>query len=91
MVNRENIIITDDNFDEEFERICDEKGYSYGCGVEFVESLPEGFTKSDNICVKVIIEPNIAIDCSSAIENYKIAFQFANGFMIFTERSSLYD
>lgn len=91
MINRENIIITDDNFDEEFEKICNENGYPYGCDVKFVDSLFKGFTKSDNKYVKVIIEPNIAIDCSSAIENYQIAFRFANGFMIFTERSSLYD
>lgn len=90
-MSRKNIIITDDNFDEEFEKICEEKGYPYGCGVEFVSALPEGFTKSDDVWTKSIIEPNIAIDCSSAIENYQIAFQFANGFMIFAERESMYD
>lgn len=90
-MNRENIIITDDNFDEEFEKICDEKGYPYGCNVEFVDSLPVGFTKSENEWIKTIIKPNIAIDCNTAIEIYQIAFQFANGFMIFVERSSLYD
>lgn len=96
MEDRKSITITDENYDYEFERICDEKGFSYGQSCEFVETLPEGFSKQQNDnggdeWVKFSVKPNIAIDCTSEIEEYWIAFEFANGFMIIYERDSMYD
>lgn len=96
-MNRKNIIITDANYDYEFEKICDDNGYPYCVDCEFVNKLPDGFekqpkeTESDYDYCKTIINPNVAVDCSSAIENYKMAYEFKNGFMIISERDSLYD
>jgi hypothetical protein len=94
--NRKNISITDKNYDFEYEKICEENGYPYCIYSEFVEKLSSKFFKStdENGCeiwCEVTFKPNYAIDCSSAIEEYQIAYEFANGFMVFHERSSFYD
>lgn len=96
-MSRKDIIITDDNYDEEFEKICDARGCLYGIANEFFTELPAGFEKQskekedDEDYCKVKIEPNIATDCSSAIENYELAYEFKNGFIIISERDSLFD
>lgn len=97
MSERYNMIITDDNFDVQFEAICDLLGIPYGTEAEFVDELPEGFSynnpedekDSDYICTKSML--NIAVDCGSAIEEHKLAYAFANGYMILSDRSSMFD
>lgn len=97
-MDRKDIVITDDNYDEEWEKLCDAHGWSYGRGNEFIEELPKDFSENNNKencddCdyAKVSFEPNIAIDCASAIEHYWTAWQFKNGFMIVYDRDSMYD
>ena len=94
--DRKQTVLTDENYDQEFERICDENGYFYGQNSEFVEKLPEGFCKqiNDKGCeewCKTSVAPNLAIDASSAIKEYYMAYEFANGFIVIYERSSMYD
>lgn len=72
--------ITDDNYDEEFEKLCDLNGYRYDMGVKFVEKLPDGFhevnveSAKDSDYVKCVMD-------WSGNEEYQ-AYKFANGFMI---------
>lgn len=80
-IQRRSIIsITDDNYDEEFEKLCDLNNYPYSMGVKFVETLPEGFHEEsvekakDSDYVKCVIG-------WSGSEEY-LAYKFANGFMI---------
>lgn len=94
--DRKQIFITDDNYDQEFEKLCDENGFSYGQDNEFVKQLPDGFQKQQNDngyeeWCKVAFSPNHAIDCASQIEEYWMAYEFANGFIIIYDRSSLFD
>lgn len=95
--NRKNIVITDENYDAEFEKICDANGYLYGTKSQFVTNLPDGFhqVNKDEDCTydfyKSTILPNFAVDCVSAIENYCMAYEFKNGFMIIGEKSSFWD
>lgn len=97
-MNRKNIIITDNNYDEEWEKLCDIQEWTYGKNNQFVEQLPKGFSENTNKenaddydYSKVTFEPNIAIDAASAIETYQMAWEFKNGFMIVSDRDSMYD
>lgn len=92
------LIITDEIFDENMERLADENDFLYGQFLDFVEKLPKelNFTKQDNkngyeewISVRSL--PNHAIDCISPIVESIVAYEFANGFMLFGERDSLWD
>ena len=96
-MNRKDIVLTDDNYDEWHEKLCDANGWSYSQDSKFVTNLPPGFSKEDaqketdyDYC-KVTVEPNIAIDSASAIEHYQMAFEFKNGFLIIYERNSMMD
>lgn len=90
------MIITDDNFDENMEKLADENGFQYNQFIKFLNELPKDFTKQDNkngyeewISVKTY--PNHSVDCVSPIVVSTFAFEFANGFMIFGERDSMFD
>lgn len=90
------LFITDDNFDENMEKLADENNFSYGQFVAFLEKLPNGFTKQDNKndyeeWVSVKTYPNHAIDCVAPIVESIVAYEFANGFMLFGEHDSIYD
>lgn len=91
---RKQILITDENFDEQFEKICDQNGWPYGISAEFTDKLPEGFLKQwdttgqEEWC-RCAILPNQSAGCTSAIEVYSMAYEFANGFMILQERHSM--
>lgn len=41
--------------------------------------------------ISVKTYPNHSIDCASPIIICKFAYEFANGFMVFGERDSMYD
>lgn len=84
-----NVVISDDNYDDEYEKICDMMNIPYGSMHNFVETLSDRFMEQDSDYgnfkewIDSSVEPNFAIDCSSPIVNAKIAFEFSNGFMIF--------
>lgn len=97
-LDRKDIIITDNNYDEEWERLCDAHGWKYSRESKFVDELPEGFSENkdkencdDYDYSKVSFEPNVAVGCTSAIENYETAWKFKNGFMIVYDRDSMFD
>lgn len=92
------LVITDEIFDENMEKLADENDFSYGQFLEFVAELPKelNFSKQDNkngyeewICVRTY--PNHAIDCVVPIVESIVGYEFANGFMLFGERDSMWD
>lgn len=89
---RKDIFISDENYDLECEKICDENGWSYGKENDFVKTLSSDFQKQiDDFgekWVSVNFYPDQVIDCIAPIEIYGIAYEFANGFMIFQCSSS---
>lgn len=90
------LVITDEIFDENMEKTAEENGFSHLQFLEFVEELPKGFTRQENEngyeeWVSVKIYPNHCIDCVSPIVESVVAYEFANGFMLFGERDSMWD
>lgn len=90
---RKNIFISDENYDLEHEKICDENGWSYGKESDFVKTLSSDFQKQiddfgEEKWVSVSFYPDHVINCIGPIEIYGIAYEFANGFMIFQCSSS---
>lgn len=92
------LIITDDIFDENMEKLADENNFAYGQFLDFVQKLPENlkFNKQENkngyeefVCVRTL--PNHSIDCASHIEQTIFAYEFGNGFMLFGDRDSFWD
>lgn len=84
--NYSNIILTDDNFDENLEMICDTMGVSQECYESFESTLDDSFTFQYNNNIKEWISSNgcISSKCGlKATQSYKIAYEFANGFMVF--------
>lgn len=90
-----NLIITDDNFDENMEKLADENGFPYVSYLDFVEKLPENlnFTKQDNengyeewISIKTI--PNRSSRYVFYNQEQITAYEFANGFMLFGIREN---
>ena len=78
------------------EKLADENGFQYGQFIDFTKDLSKDFTKQINKngyeeWVSVKTHPNHSIDCSSPIVVNTLAYEFANGFMIFGERDSMYD
>lgn len=97
-MDRKDIVITDDNYDEEWERLCDAHGWKYSRTNEFVKELSKDFSENtdkknndDYDYSKVSFEPNVALGSTSAIEHYWTAYAFKNGFMIVYDRGSMYD
>lgn len=91
-----NTIITDDNMDEEMERLADQNGYGYNQCLGLYDKLSVGFTVQKNkngyeewINQKVL--PNHSIDCIAPIIETAIAYEFGNGFLLFGERDSMWD
>lgn len=92
------LILTDENFDENMEKLADENDFSYGQYLKFVEKLPEelNFSRQDNKngyeeWISTRTRPNHAIDCVSPIVESIVAYEFANGFILFGERDSMWD
>lgn len=87
-MSRKDITITDENYDEQFEKICEEQGFPYGSENNFVEKLPDDFTKIDKKddpddcdyqCTK--LNPDHSSDCANALQDIITAWEFANGFI----------
>lgn len=88
-----NVIITDENFDEEMERLADQNNYNYSQCIGFAEKLSDDFIVQQNdngyeewVCQKVY--PDFSIDCVTPIIEAVVAYEFANGFMLFYDISS---
>lgn len=88
-----NVIITDENFDEEMERLADQNNYNYSQCIGFAEKLSDDFIVQQNdngyeewVCQKVY--PDFSIDCVAPIIEAVVAYEFANGFMLFYDISS---
>lgn len=85
---RKDIVITDENFDLELEKICEAIGCPYSSYYEFVGMLPDGYykqrkdTEYDCDYIKGKILPDFSSDCTQAIEEGYMAYEFKNGFMI---------
>jgi len=82
------VIITDDNFDEEFEKLCDILHISYGSWFEFVDNLGDGFFKQTHelgfeewINQKVNAHYNPVGNVYPCISG-SLAYECGNGFMI---------
>lgn len=90
------VVITDNNEDEEMEKLAEENGYPIWHYLGFEEKLPHNkFYEQENehgyaewVCQKVL--PNHSIDCVAPDVHNFMAYEFANGFMIFGERDSIY-
>lgn len=90
------VIITDDNMDEELEKLADQNGYSYNQCLGFFDNLGDKFKMQQNsngyeewIDMKVL--PNHSIDCIAPIIESIIAYEFGNGFILFGDRDSMWD
>lgn len=94
------IYITDDNSDEEREKLCVLLGQPYSAG-SFEEKntilgdkrFEKEYSKQFDceVLIAQVIRPNFAIDCVAPIIETTIAYEFANGFMVFGYRDSFYD
>lgn len=90
------LIIVDENFDENMEKLADENGFYYSQYIDFVKELPKGFEKQENKngyeeWIRIDFYPNHCINCVAPIVITTCAYEFANGFMLFGERDSFYD
>lgn len=90
------VILTDENFDEEVEKLAEIIGLHHTQYEDFVTKLDDKFKCQEHDLgfeewVKQIVKPNFAIDCAAPIfESWK-AYEFGNGFVIFYDRDSLWD
>lgn len=82
-----NTILTDNNFDEELEKLCDKVNISHNEYESFEEKLPKDFIVQDNNgideWISYSINPDFSIDCIRAFQKGFLAYEFGNGFMIF--------
>lgn len=90
------LIIVDENEDENMEKLADENNFRYSQYLGFVKELPKNFEKQENRngyeeWIDCKVSPNHCINCVAPIVKTVIAYEFANGFMLFYERDSLYD
>ena len=80
-------VLTDENFDEEMEKLAEIIGIPFTCFKNFVKELDSSFAVRTHdlgfdewACVKIINQnPSI----SEAYEDVYLAYEFGNGFMIF--------
>lgn len=94
------VYITDYNEDEEREKLCELLNQPYYAGSfweteDFKEDKRFEKTCDEELDCEVwiaqVVLPNHAIDCIAPIIETAIAYEFANGFMVFGFRDSLYD
>lgn len=87
-----NVIITDDNFDKEHEKLCEIIGISHVNDWDTYTELPGGFTEQQasgrfnedlgfSEFVRGKVMPNKGSDFSQAFEVGEVAYQFGNMFI----------
>lgn len=96
VIRYSDLVIIDSNFDENMEKLADENDFRYNQFINFLKELPKDFKKQNGKngyeeWVSVKTYPNHSIDCASPIIISTVAYEFANGFMIFGERDSMFD
>ncbi len=82
-----NVILTDDNFDDELEKVCDFAKLDLGSYNSFVEKLPIGFKLQYNDNIEEWINnygsfSSKSSDFQQAYQKGQLAYEFWNGFMI---------
>lgn len=82
-----NVILTDDNFDEELEKLCDFTGIPTDCYNSFVDNI-EGFELQENNKKEEWIKtygsfPDKGSDYRQAHQRGQLAYEFGNGFIVF--------
>ena len=82
-----NVILTDDNFDEELEKLCDFAGISIDCYSSFVNNIEDFILQENNEreeWIKVYGSfPNKSSNYEQAYQKGQLAYEFYNGFIIF--------
>jgi hypothetical protein len=81
------VILTDDNFDTELEKLSEIVGIHFNNYDNFVEKLNNNFKRQTHPLgfeewITYSIYPSIGSDCSQAYQKGKLAYQFGNGFII---------
>lgn len=82
-----NIILTDDNFDEELEKLCDFRKINTDYYNSFVKKLSDEFlvqynNKKEEWINNIGIYPNKGSDFKQAYQRGQLAYEFGNGFII---------
>ena len=82
-----NIILTDDNFDEELEKLCDFARVSTDTYNSFVEKLSNKFrlqynNEKEEWINNVGVYPSKGSDFKQAYQRGQLAYEFVNGFII---------
>lgn len=82
------VVLTDDNFDDELEKLSEIVGIHFNNYDNFVESLDNKFmcqihTLGFEEWIICGAYPSIGSDCKQAYQREKLAYEFANGFIIF--------
>ena len=82
-----NTILTDDNFDEELEKLCSKININYIEYESFFKKLPKYFTLQNNNgideWISYSINPDFSSDCKQAYQKGYLAYEFGNDFMVF--------
>lgn len=82
-----NLILTDDNFDEELEKLCKKINISNTQYDSFESKLTKDFYKQNNEGVEEWISygvfPKVCCGCIQAYQKGYLAYEFGNGFIIF--------
>lgn len=82
-----NIILTDDNFDEELEKLCDFTKINTDSYSSFVKELPDEFKLQYNDEKEEWINnigsyPSKGSDFKQAYQRGQLAYEFENGFIV---------
>jgi hypothetical protein len=90
------VILNDDNFDTELEKLSEIVGIHFNNYDNFVEKLDKKFKCQTHPLgfeewIDMRVLPNHSIDCVSPIIESGMAYEFGNGFIIFRERDSMWD
>lgn len=80
------IVLTDDNFDDELEKLCASIKLNLNSSNSFVDKLEEDFELQNNNGKEEWIRcetiPNISSDCRQVYQKGQLAYEFANGFIV---------
>lgn len=82
-------ILTDANFDEELEKLCDLIGRHHSSYDEFVSKLSSDYKMQTHdlgfeewLSCNIKSSTNMKGDFTTAVQSGKLAYQFGNGFII---------